>query len=105
MRKSHRFPGPGAGALAVVVADDGRCADLDQYCVPGADRSRGEAFARLDLQRPWAGVHVPVVLILADAAAHVLEHFPVTDGLNATVAHTEFVVADEEEAEAGKGEL
>lgn len=95
-----------AGALGVVIADGGGCAKLDQYCVPGADRSRGEAFARLDLQRPWAGVHVPVVLILADAAAHVLEHFPVTDGLNATVAHTEFVVvADEEEAEAGKGEL
>ena len=61
-----------AGALGVVIADNGKCTALDQYCVPGADRSRGEAWARLDLQRPWAGVHIPVVLVLADsAAAHV----------------------------------
>ena len=91
-----------AGALGVVIADNGKCTALDQYCVPGADRSRGEAWARLDLQRPWAGVHIPVVLVLADSAAHVLEHFPVGDGMNATVPHSEFVVADESE-EAGKG--
>ena len=89
-----------AGALGVVIADNGKCTALDQYCVPGADRSRGEAWARLDLQRPWAGVHIPVVLVLADSAAHVLEHFPVGDGMNGTVAHSLFVA---EEEEAGKG--
>jgi len=87
VRKSHRFPGPGAGALAVVVADDGRCADLDQYCVPGADRSRGEGFGRLDLPRPWADVHVPFVLILSDDAANILRDFPTTDGAGAVLHH------------------
>ena len=84
-----------AGALGVVIADNGKCTALDQYCVPGADRSRGEAWARLDLQRPWAGVHIPVVLVLADSAAHVLEHFPF-DGMNAChCCKPKSVVADE----------
>ena len=47
-------------------------------------------------------MHIPVVLVLADSAAHVLEHFPVGDGMNSTIPHSEFVVADESE-EAGKG--
>ena len=69
-----------AGALAAVIADDGACTDLDQYCLPGADKARGEGWARLDLPRPWLDVHIPVLLILAGDAATILRDFDITDG-------------------------
>ncbi|KAJ8601826.1 hypothetical protein CTAYLR_009057 [Chrysophaeum taylorii] len=63
-----------AGALAMVVADDGQCEDkLDQYCVPGADRSRGEKFAATDNPKAWDGLRIPVALILHRDALRVLE--------------------------------
>lgn len=56
-----------AGALGVIVADDGRCgATFDQLCVHGSDPPEG--WAALDLPRPWLEVRVPVVLMLAEDA-------------------------------------
>ena len=96
-----------AGALALVVADDGDCDGLDQYCVPGGDRARGEGFARLDLPRPWLDLHIPVLLVLADDAAHILEHFPVSDGAGGVVPASHFprAAAEEEEEDEGHIEL
>lgn len=61
-----------AGALAVVVFDDGQCDGLDQYCVPGAERSRGERFAALDSPEAWREVHIPVGLVLYRDAEKVI---------------------------------
>ena len=94
-----------AGALALVVADDGDCDGLDQYCVPGGDRARGEGFARLDLPRPWLDVHIPVLLVLADDAAHILEHFPVSDGAGGVVPASHFPRAAAEEEDEYHQEL
>ena len=69
-----------AGALAVVIADDGRCDNLDQYCVPGSDKKDGDGFAKLDNPRPWAPIHIPVVLILAPDAAIILQQFNLSNG-------------------------
>lgn len=44
-----------AGALGVIVADNGRCGNtFDQLCVPGSDPP--ERWAALDLPRPWLEV-------------------------------------------------
>ena len=94
-----------AGALALVVADDGDCDGLDQYCVPGGDRARGEGFARLDLPRPWLDLHIPVLLVLADDAAHILEHFPVSDGAGGAVPASHFPRAATEEEDEYHQEL
>lgn len=43
-----------AGAAAVVIVDvDGRCSAYDQQCLPGAEKSRGEGFAALDVPSLW----------------------------------------------------
>lgn len=65
-----------AGAIALVIFDDGNCDNLDQYCVPGADRSRGEGFAALDSTKNWKNVHIPVGLVLEHRAFHVFQSFP-----------------------------
>lgn len=57
-----------AGALGVIVSDDGRCGNtFDQLCVYGSDPPEG--WAALDLTRPWLEVRVPVVLMLTEDAA------------------------------------
>lgn len=56
-----------AGALGVIVADDGRCGGkFGQLCVHGSDPPEG--WAALDMPRPWLGVRVPVVLMLREDA-------------------------------------
>ena len=41
------------GAVGVIIIDDGQCVAYDQHCLPGADKQRGEGFARLGmLARP-----------------------------------------------------
>lgn len=65
-----------AGALALVVFDDGQCDHLDQYCVPGADRARNEGFAALDNARAWRDVRIPVGLILQTSIRTILDAFP-----------------------------
>ena len=54
-----------AGAIAVVVVDSsGRCnGHFDQYCVLGADKTRGEFWAQVDLPRPWLDLRIPTVLV------------------------------------------
>lgn len=42
-----------AGALAVVIIDNGKCSKYDQLCVPGADKAQGQRFAALDLPGAW----------------------------------------------------
>eukprot|EP00752_Nemacystus_decipiens_P004507 g4115.t1 len=56
-----------AGALGVIVADDGRCGNnFGQLCVHGSDPPVG--WAALDMPRPWLEVRVPVVLMLQEDA-------------------------------------
>lgn len=56
-----------AGALGVIVADDGRCGNsFGQLCVHGSDPPGG--WAALDMPRPWLEVRVPVVLMLKEDA-------------------------------------
>lgn len=56
-----------AGALGVIVADDGRCGNsFGQLCVHGSDPPEG--WAALDMPRPWLEVRVPVVLMLREDA-------------------------------------
>ncbi|CAM9100452.1 unnamed protein product [Pylaiella littoralis] len=56
-----------AGALGVIVADDGRCGNsFGQLCVHGSDPPEG--WAALDMPRPWLQVRVPVVLMLREDA-------------------------------------
>ena len=64
-----------AGALGIIVTDMGNCTAFDQFCSPGADKSRGEGFARLDLARPWERIKIPVVMMLRDDADKLLEAF------------------------------
>ena len=77
-----------------------RCDALDQYCVPGAERARGEGFAMQDFARPWLQVHIPVVLALAPDAARVLDAFVVDDD-GAAAAHAALVA----HAESARAEL
>merc|ERR1712224_465902 len=64
------------GALGVIIVDDGECkSKFDQHCVPGADKSRGEGFARLDRSDLWEHIHIPHVLMHwedADQMLHLL---------------------------------
>jgi hypothetical protein len=53
-----------AGAIGVLIADSGKCNNtFDQICVPGADKTRSEGFARFDPAEKWSTVHIPVALI------------------------------------------
>jgi hypothetical protein len=42
-----------AGALALVIVDDGGCTAFDQACVPGSSLLRGEGFAAADEPAAW----------------------------------------------------
>ena len=42
-----------AGALALVIVDDGRCETFDESCVRGGNKERGEGFAKSDANRLW----------------------------------------------------
>ncbi|CAN0058790.1 unnamed protein product, partial [Ectocarpus sp. 13 AM-2016] len=71
-----------AGALGVIVADDGRCgSSFGQLCVYGSDPPEG--WAALDMPRPWLDVRVPVVLMLREDAERL------TAAAGAAAAHAE----------------
>ncbi|GMI29757.1 hypothetical protein TrRE_jg12050, partial [Triparma retinervis] len=56
-----------AGAVAVVVVDDGRCGGIyDQYCVLGASKLAGEGWGEVDNGRVWKMLRIPTVLVDAD---------------------------------------
>lgn len=59
-----------AGAIGVIIVDDGRCTAFDQLCMPGADLSRGEKFAVRDVEDPWLTIRLPVILLLRSDAAN-----------------------------------
>lgn len=52
-----------AGAVALVVVDDGRCTEYDQRCIPGATKALGEGFAAQDIPFYWAPLRIPVVFV------------------------------------------
>ena len=60
-----------AGALAVIIVDNGKCTSFNQACIPGADKSRGENFALKDMSGPWENVRIPVYFMLYDDAIEV----------------------------------
>ena len=53
-----------AGAIALIIVDDGSCSEYDQGCIPGANKASGEDFALLDFKTPWMGVRIPVYFAL-----------------------------------------
>ena len=55
-----------AGALALVIVDDGSCTSFDQICIPGADKSFDEGFAIRDDPKRWHMVRIPVVFTLRE---------------------------------------
>lgn len=57
-----------AGAIGVIIVDDGKCTKFDQKCMPGADKSRGEGFAALDLEKQWKNIKIPIIFVLKDTA-------------------------------------
>lgn len=67
-----------AGALGVIIADDGRCGgSFDQLCVYGSNPPDG--WAALDLPRLWLEVRVPVVLMLKADASWLMAEARVTE--------------------------
>lgn len=42
-----------AGAIAMVVLDNGMCEKFDQHCMPGSDKSKGERFGAVDNVNAW----------------------------------------------------
>ena len=42
-----------AGAIGVLIVDDGRCQAFDQRCMPGAEKKHKEKFAIYDDSGPW----------------------------------------------------
>lgn len=42
-----------AGALGLIIVDDGACRGFDQGCVPGSSRLHQEGFASTDHEKLW----------------------------------------------------
>jgi hypothetical protein len=42
-----------AGAIALLVIDEGQCKKYDQRCLPGANKLSKEGFGILDLKSHW----------------------------------------------------
>jgi hypothetical protein len=85
-----------AGAVGVVIADDGRCESYDQACAPAATKAQHELWGRFDTKAPWDTVKIPVVLVLRgeeDAKAGRCLGFP------------KYVVGQKEESKAYREEL
>eukprot|EP00128_Syssomonas_multiformis_P006400 Colp12_sorted_trinity150504_noHs@1476 len=63
-----------AGAIALVVVDDGRCSKYDQQCLPGASKSLGEGFGAHDIKAHWQRVQIPVHFLLKPQAEEFSRH-------------------------------
>lgn len=57
-----------AGAVGVILVDDGRCTTFNQKCMPGADKVRDEGFAALDIPQMWDNIRIPTLFVLKDDA-------------------------------------
>lgn len=68
-----------AGGLGVIVLDDGRCKAYDQACLPGAQKQKLELFARLDLQKPWQALKIPVVFAMQSVGENLIAHAQVLE--------------------------
>jgi hypothetical protein len=55
-----------AGAMALIIVDDGRCSEYDQACIPGASKTHGQGFARLDGTKDWHTIKIPVLFVKKD---------------------------------------
>lgn len=42
-----------AGAIALLVIDEGQCNKYDQRCLPGANKRNKEGFGILDVKSHW----------------------------------------------------
>lgn len=52
-----------AGAIALVIIDDGRCLRFDEMCVRGGNKARGEGFANTDAEDLWNHGSLLTVLV------------------------------------------
>ena len=53
-----------AGALGLIIIDNGQCAQYDQYCMQGASKQFGDYWGELDSPLAWKNVNIPVVFSL-----------------------------------------
>eukprot|EP00607_Mallomonas_marina_P009808 CAMPEP_0182418656 /NCGR_PEP_ID=MMETSP1167-20130531/3024_1 /TAXON_ID=2988 /ORGANISM="Mallomonas Sp, Strain CCMP3275" /LENGTH=478 /DNA_ID=CAMNT_0024592955 /DNA_START=444 /DNA_END=1880 /DNA_ORIENTATION=- len=63
-----------AGALAVLIIDNGQCVTFDQQCVPGSEKRRRERWGAIDTPAPWASIRIPVLLLLRSESASLLHY-------------------------------
>merc|ERR1712196_556431 len=64
-----------AGALGLIIVDDGRCSGEDDYvwddksqlCVVGSVRGNGDGFAREGHPEGWQNVNIPAFLVLKES--------------------------------------
>jgi len=55
-----------AGALAIIIVDNARCDDFDQYCIMGYSKSNGDMWGELDLPSAWADLKIPTMFVLSE---------------------------------------
>jgi hypothetical protein len=56
-----------AGAVGVIVVDDGQCDDSFQHCGHQAGGVKEGGFGSYDTLSDWAAIHIPVWLVTAAA--------------------------------------
>lgn len=61
-----------AGALALLIADDGGCGEAFECGPRIGSLSAGHGLAQRDSPSDWAAVHIPVVMISAASAARIM---------------------------------
>ena len=57
-----------AGAVALIIVDDGRCEKFDETCVRGGSKARGEGFASTD-GNVWEDLQPGLLTMLVKAEA------------------------------------
>ena len=69
------------GAIGAIIVDDGQCVAYNQHCLPGADKQRGEGFARLGV----SAMHLLIASFQHTISMYLLIHpltYPMTHPIN-----------------------
>lgn len=80
-----------AGAIGVIVVDNGDCLDFDQMCFPGSDHKFGDGFASHDAEDLWKDTRIPVTFVLLPDLDKYLNYLQQRTGnsFNILEAHTQ----------------
>lgn len=57
-----------ARAMALIIADDGKCNESFQFCGPRAGSVMEGGFAAHDEPQSWENIHIPVLLVTSETA-------------------------------------